>query len=189
MQRQITPGAPVPGAPPASPSPCEGGGRWYVVQTQPNGESRALLHLQRQNYSAFCPRIRRVVRHARRSRVVEAPLFPNYLFVRMDIAVDRWRSINGTRGVVRVLTRDDVPGPVPAGVVEAIKERFDGDDATAWPVPPRPGQSVRIGDGAAYDMIGTLDRLDTSGRVRVLLDILGRVVAVTTRMENLSPAE
>jgi hypothetical protein len=50
--------------------------RWYVVQTQPHGEARAIFHLERQDYRIFCPRIRKTVRHARKATRVLASLFP-----------------------------------------------------------------------------------------------------------------
>src|SRR5665213_3569762 len=62
------------------------GTRWYVVQTQPRREARAIANLQRQNYRVFCPCIRKTVRHARKMSGVLAALFPKYLFVRLDVS-------------------------------------------------------------------------------------------------------
>ena len=57
--------------------------RWYVVHTQPQGESRAKANLERQGYEVYLPRCRKWRRHARRAEIVAAPLFPRYLFVRL----------------------------------------------------------------------------------------------------------
>lgn len=164
------------------------GARWYVVHTQPHAETRALLHLQRQGYEIFCPRYRRVVRHARRKSEKLAPLFPNYMFVRLDVLRERWRSINGTRGIVRLIMQGEAPQPVPEGVVEALLARMRADGALDWTPSLRIGQPVRITDGPFADLVGTLERLDEAGRVRVLLDLLGRSSAVVLRSENLMPA-
>jgi hypothetical protein len=40
------------------------------------------------------------------------------------------------------------------------------------------GDPVRLTQGPFADYLGTLDRLDDSGRVRVLLDMLGRRVPI-----------
>lgn len=151
--------------------------RWYVVNTRPHAEARAAFHLERQHYRVFLPRIARTVRHARKTRQVLAPLFPAYLFVNLDLSCEPWRSVNGTFGVARLLMEDETPRPVPRGVIEALRARMESCD-DGLPV-LRIGQAVRVCEGPFMDFVGTLERLDASGRVRVLLDMLGRSVAVT----------
>ena len=84
--------------------------RWYVVQTQPHAESKAARHLCRQGFQIYLPRYLKRRRHARRTETVPAPLFPRYMFVAVDIAVQRWRSIQSTIGVSR-LAPDRKPFP------------------------------------------------------------------------------
>ena len=162
--------------------------RWYVVQTQPHGETKAVFHLERQDYRVFCPCMRKTVRHARKLTHVLAPLFPNYLFLRMDVTRQHWRSVNGTFGVSRLIMQNDMPQSVQFGVVEAIKARLGEDGAIDWASSLKIGQPVKICDGPFADFVGTLERLDASGRVRVLLDLMGRAVCVSTRSEMLAPA-
>ena len=50
------------------------------------------------------------------------------------------------------------------------------------------GQAVRIADGPFADLVGKLEQLDVAGRVRVLLDLLGRSVSVALRCEALMAA-
>lgn len=171
-----------------SPRAGDGHARWYVIHTQPSGEARAVAHLGRQDYSIFFPRRRAVVRHARKRRQILAPLFPGYLFVKLDLSRDFWRSINGTRGVVRLLTQGDTPLPVPAGIVETLLARIDADGAIDWAPLLSVGQPVRVAEGAFTDCVGTLARLDTAGRVCMLLELLGRSVPVKLRAEALDPA-
>ena len=123
------------------------GERWYVIHTQRHAENRVIQHVERQGYRIFCPRIRTTVRHARRETHVLAPLFPNYLFVRLDVAHDRWRSVNGTRGVIRLISQGEVPQPVPHGIVEALQDRL-GNDGTIECTPLfKVGQAVQISTG------------------------------------------
>src|SRR3546814_4907858 len=68
--------------------------RWYVAQTQAQGEERARLNLERQGFRTYLPRYRRERRHARRRDVVQAPLFPGYIFIELDLEQSPWRSIN-----------------------------------------------------------------------------------------------
>jgi transcriptional antiterminator RfaH len=162
--------------------------RWYVVHTQSCAEDCAVLHLEAQGYQVFCPRLRKMVRHARKSTSKFVPLFPGYLFVRLDTARDRWRSVNGTRGVIRLLTQGDVPQPVPQGVVEDLRSHVDVDGAVSRTRSLVPGQQVRIAEGPFADFVGTLQRLNGADRVQVLISLLGRSVSATLRCGALAPA-
>jgi transcription elongation factor/antiterminator RfaH len=162
--------------------------RWYVVHTQPHAEERAILNLKRQGFHIYCPRIRKTVRHARKKVSVLAPLFPNYLFVRLNVERDGWRCINGTRGVLRLVAQGDVPHPVPAGVVESLHARIGADSSIQCESRFRIGEKVRIDDGPFSDFVGTLEHHDAAGRVRVLLELLGRSIFVALHGDALSPA-
>lgn len=162
--------------------------RWYVVHTQPASEERAAMHLGTQGYTVFCPRFRKTVRHARKSMSKLSALFPGYLFVKLDPSRDRWRSINGTRGVIRLLTLGDRLQPAPAGIVENLQAQADSHGVFA-PLPALSvGQRVRIADGPLTNLVGTLQRMDGADRVQVLLDLLGRSVPATLQSAMLDPA-
>src|SRR6266478_5943676 len=103
--------------PPGTLSDCE---RWYAVHTLPFAEARAEGQLQRQEFRTFQPKRHKTVRHARRLSTVEAPFFPRYLFIVLNLAQHQWRSVNGTFGVSRLVMQGDRPHPVPHGVVEAL---------------------------------------------------------------------
>lgn len=160
--------------------------RWYAVQCLANREAVALVHLQNQAFEAFLPQRRKTRRHARKFDIVLAPFFPGYLFVRLDLSRDRWRSVNGTHGVARLVMQGDAPAPAPVGIIEGLREACDEmgvlrfRDRDGLEV----GQTVRILSGAFVDFIGELDRLDETGRVRVLLEIMGgRVPIVLPRKD------
>jgi len=164
------------------------GERWYVAQTQPRAESCAVAHLERQSYIVFCPRYRKTVRHARNATSVLAPFFPNYLFLRFDPVHDAWRAVNGTRGVVRLVSQGKTPQPLPHGVVEDLLARTHAGGVMDWAPTFKIGQAVRIAEGPFADFVGKLEHLDAAGRVCVLLDLLGRSVSVALRCEALMAA-
>src|SRR5215472_12802285 len=74
--------------------------RWYAVHTLPFAEERAEGQLHRQGFRTFQPKRHKTVRHARRLSTVEATFFPRNLFVVLDLAHNRWGSVNGTFGVL-----------------------------------------------------------------------------------------
>jgi transcriptional antiterminator RfaH len=154
--------------------------RWYVVQTQPHAEIKAMGHLIRQGFAAYLPRYLKRRRHARRVETVAAPLFPRYLFVGVDIETQRWRSIHSTTGVARLVCNGDDPAPVPPDVVAALQRR---EDIAGFVTLERrqqfaPGERVRVVDGIFADNLGLFEGMADKERVAILLDLLGRKVRI-----------
>jgi transcriptional antiterminator RfaH len=154
--------------------------RWYVVQTQVNGEMKATQHLQRQGFDIYLPRYLKRRRHARKVDFVARPLFPRYLFVAIDVATQPWRSIQSTFGVSRLVCNGDNPAIVPDGVVGALKAREDAKGFVKMDARPSfaPGDKVRVLAGAFMDNAGLFNGLADHDRVSILLDMLGRKVRV-----------
>lgn len=161
---------------------------WYVVRTQPNAETRALAHLERQSFRAYLPTYTKRRRHARRTDHVQRALFPRYLFVALDEG-SAWRPILSTVGVSELLRVGDRPVPVPAGVIDALRQgerdgRFDEAGASRFAA----GQIVRVLAGPFADFVGRIAALADSDRVYVLLDFLGREVRAKIAADALTPA-
>lgn len=152
--------------------------RWYVAETQPRAEAKALWHLERQGFTAYLPVYRKRRRHARRIDWVQAPLFPRYLFVKMDMARAAWRAIRSTVGVTRLVCQGDAPAPVPLDVVEDIRARENEDGFVVLAPPFRPGEAVRVLTGSFADRIGVYEGASDAHRVILLLEMLGRRVRI-----------
>jgi transcriptional antiterminator RfaH len=163
---------------------------WYAVYTQPHAETKAAENLLRQGYSAYLPRYRTWIRHARRRQAVLRPLFPRYLFAGVDRALMPWRPILSTVGVTDVVRAGEDPTAVPLEVLAAIREReelgaFDRLDARQS---LSLGGRVRVTAGAFEDMVGRLVDLRDHDRVVVLLELLGRAVRAQLSTEAVEAA-
>ena len=150
-----------------------GSARWYVVQTLAYAEARACAQLRAQRFDVFYPRVERTVRHARKMSTSLSAAFPGYLFVHLDLQRDRWRSVNGTIGVSRLIMAHDLPQPVPVGVVESLATYVDEKGVARFDRDLSIGQTVRVKHGPMAQAVGELVRLEANERVRVLLDIMG----------------
>ncbi len=165
-----------------------GGARWYAVQCQPHRERAAALHLANQGYAVFLPWRQKTRRHARRVETVLRPFFPGYLFVRFDPACARWRPVNGTFGVVRIVMQGDRPAPAPRGLIETLMDCCSENGVLAWQPDLAPGERVRVSDGPFADFVGELEELDDTGRVCVLLDIMGGRIPTWLDRASVIPA-
>jgi transcriptional antiterminator RfaH len=163
--------------------------RWYVVHTHTHAEAKAAVHLERQGFAVYLPRYRKRRRHARRVETVTAPLFPRYLFVGVDMAAQRWRSIHSTFGVARLVCNGDDPAAVADFVVDALRRRED-EEGFVHLARRRfaPGTRVQITDGAFASCLGLFEGMRDDERVTVLLDLLGRKVRVLIDELSLSAA-
>ena len=162
--------------------------RWFVVQTQARAEAKALYNLRRQGFEAYLPQYLKRRRHARRTDVVPAPLFPRYMFVRMDPSRTQWRPIRSTIGVTDLVCTGNRPAPVPDGIVEDIQSR-QNDNGFVVVKPAshfKKGEAVFIVAGALADHQGLFECATDEERVVLLLDLLGRKVRVEVPLEDLS---
>jgi transcriptional antiterminator RfaH len=150
---------------------------WACAHTRSGEERRAVENLARQGYEAFCPLQMRPSRSDVR-KAVSLPLFPCYVFVL--IAPDqRWRSINSTYGVIRLLTSHGTMDPRPLFVRdEKVAEIRALAQTVADPMPPGTVVRVRQRSSPLYDMVGEVVRMDGTMRVSVLMSIFNRDTVV-----------
>jgi transcriptional antiterminator RfaH len=161
--------------------------RWYTVNTQPSREVLADENLRRQGFESWLPRFRRVRKHARRVDQVLAPLFPGYLFVKLDRDIERWRSINGTFGVIRLLCNGEVPLAVPEGLVEEIMRRRDKSGLVVLPKQLfAVGSAVKVTLGTFAELEGLVQAMPRGDRVILLLNLLGREVRASVPLADLA---
>ena len=162
---------------------------WFVVQTQPNSEAKANRHLVNQGFATYLPVYLRRVRHARRNEILRRVLFPGYLFVRLDPDLNRWRSINGTVGVRRILTEGDRPRCVSDAIVDEIVTRQDENGVIKIKAKSFvQGQAVRLAGGPFADVSALFEEARDDRRVVLLLSLLGREVRVVTPVEEVVAA-
>lgn len=169
------------------------GRRWYVVQTQPRREELAVRHLRNQQFDVFCPLRRQAKRVGRHTKTVLAPFFPAYLFVRLGLERDRWRSINGTVGVLRLVSfgarSSGWPAAMPNGLVEQFQRMSAaGEGELRFDDPLKPGDEVRIMRGPFEQLCGTFESAQDHERVTVLLQILSGEIKVRLSRDMLIAA-
>lgn len=93
----------------------------------------------------------------------------------------RWRSINGTVGVVGLVSCGDRPLRVPDDVLDEIRAREDAAGFVCMqPTPFTRGQHVRVSDGPMVDTLALFEEAIDENRAILLVSLMGR--SVRTRM-------
>lgn len=160
---------------------------WFAVQTQPGQELTAETALRLLQVDTLFPRVRRLLRHARRRPVwIRRAFFPGYLFARFQAAY-LLRAVAYSPGVIRVLGTREGPQAVPEVIIDGIRERMGPDDCiTLGDRTLHPGDPVRIVAGALNGWTGVFDReLSDAGRIAILIDTLQRSCRVVVARQDL----
>ena len=159
---------------------------WYAVQLKPNAEAIAKRNLQQQGIEIFAPFEVVTVRRGKRLAQVNRSLFPGYLFASFDREAMRWRTINSTYGVSRLVSfGSEGPAEVPLELIAALQQRCDGEGRLTEAAQFAKGDQVRLVNGPFADFIGTIEGLNAEQRVWVLLDVLGKSTRVTVKPSDL----
>lgn len=148
--------------------------RWYVVYSKPRKEETARFHLVHKGLETFFPRLLLPGRSLKCQRIV--PLFPNYLFVRL-CTPEEYNYVRWSPGVRCVVNFNGTPTPIDDMVVSFLKKRANPEGIMEACVNLVIGQEVRITEGPFEGLIGIIQNPpDAKGRVRILLELLGRQV-------------
>jgi transcription elongation factor/antiterminator RfaH len=164
------------------------GEHWYAVYAQPHWESIAQIRLRAQNFRTFLPLYSKTIHHARKCQTVLAPLFPRYLFIALDLGRDRWRAVNSTHGVTSLIMCEGLPAPVRSGVVETLLESSTSEGEVCFCSEMVPGSRVRLMAGPFAGQLGILRDLSRSGRVRVLIEMMGAHIPTELHERGVVPA-
>lgn len=163
---------------------------WYLVYSKPRQEEVARTNLERQGYQSYLPMVRVPRRRLGRRVVRIEPMFPRYLFIRLDTATDNWAPIRSTLGVSSLVRFGMHPSPVPDELVAYLRSR---DTAAGYQDLPlhtfKAGQKVVIEEGPFRGYEGILMARTSHERVTVLLDIVGRSARAQVNIEHLGPVE
>jgi len=85
------------------------------------------------------------------------PLFPNYLFAKLDLDVN-YTNAKWTRGVSRILGSREGPVPISERVVQVLQERVGKDELIELEEEIKTGDHVQITSGPLKDLIGVFKR-------------------------------
>ncbi len=154
--------------------------RWYALRTKVQQEVWAENNLIERGLEVYLPRYLKRRRHARKTDYIQAPLFPRYLFARADVDLGERPTMAYAPGIDYVVSFGDRLATVGNNIIDEIRAREDQSGMIAIGIETgfKPGQKVRVSEGALCDHVGMFQCTSDDQRVFVLLDMLGRQVRV-----------
>jgi transcription antitermination factor NusG len=159
---------------------------WFAAYTHSHHEKRVASHFDQRRIETFLPLY--ATRHRWKngcSKELALPLFPNYVFVRIDPR-QRVRVLE-VPGVVALVGSGRALAPLPDFEIETLRCGL-----RQRKIEPHPylvlGERVRIKGGAMLGMEGVLVRKKNNLRVVIALDAILQSVAVEVDADDLEPA-
>lgn len=164
-----------------SPESCA----WYAVYTRARHEKRVAGQLAERSVECFLPMYRSARRWNDRSRLVELPLLPGYLFIRIALR-DRLLALQ-IPSVVRMLEFHGQPVAVPEAEVQQIRDALHSSLRMEPHPYLRTGSRARVTRGPLEGTEGYIVRHKSTFRVVISLHLLLRSVAVELDAADLQP--
>lgn len=149
---------------------------WYLIHTKIRQERVALENLERQGFACFLPLIRAEKLRRGALQVVQEPLFPRYLFIRLGTGLESqsWAPIRSTVGVSRLVTFGQTPAKIEDELITQLQVKNDSTEVQLRHF--EPGEQVVVTDGPFVGVEAIYQMADAEGRVMVLLNILSKQV-------------
>ena len=149
---------------------------WYGLRTRSKHEHVAATVLRGKGYEPFLPSYSVRRRWTDRIKDTELPLFPGYVFCRMDVA-DRLAVLTST-GVVGIVGIGKTPEPINEREIAAIWAVMrSGLPAMPWPF-IHPGDCVHVESGPLRGVQGCVLSFDDHQRLVVSVSLMQRSISV-----------
>ena len=150
---------------------------WYAIRIRSRAEISVAAILRGKGYEEFLPLYRSTRQWSDRQKTVELPLFPGYLFCRLDMN-DRILPILSTPGVIAFAGAGRTPVAIPENEIAAIQSIVrSGLAALPWPSLTA-GANVLIERGPLTGVEGVTVKVDGKQRLVVSVPLLQRSVMV-----------
>jgi transcription antitermination factor NusG len=171
------------GQPPLPEGHC--GPRWYAAYTSANHEKRVAGQFGVREVEHFLPLYASQRRWKDRRVMLELPLFPGYVFVRLALR-DRLQ-VQQVPGVAWLVGFNGTPAALPEEEIETLRKSL-GNGIHAAPHPYLTvGRRVRIKAGPLAGMEGVLQRRKGSFRLVISIELIQRSVAVDADAADVEP--
>jgi transcription antitermination factor NusG len=151
---------------------------WFAVQTWPQYEKKVATEFQRKEIDVFLPLVSSKRWWSDRLTVVQSPLFPSYVFVRIDEASNARVSVLRTNGVIGFVGVRGRGISIPEAQIESVRLLLASGVSFQHHSHLTVGKRVRIRGGSLDGLEGTLLAKNGDASLLVSIQIIQRSLAV-----------
>ena len=158
---------------------------WFAVLVRSRYEKIVAAHLDGKGYECFLPLYNCRRRWSDRLKEVEQPLFPGYVFCRLDLL--KRLPVLVTPGVMLIVGAGKMPLPIDDAEISAIQKVVkSGLPSEPWQF-LQIGQRVTINGGPLFGLDGIVAEIRGRHRLVLSVTLLRRSIAVQVEADWVSP--
>ena len=162
---------------------------WILVYTKPNQETRANDNLRNQGFKTFLPLISSSNRGDSKNL---KPVFPRYIFVRLDLNSGNWNSIKSSYGVSGIVMFGEEFTPILYQIIKSLKKKLDAKDIYEEKVLDadyQEGDKLTIKEGKFAGIEAIFLSKKSKDRVRLLLNLLNTQIVSEISISDIGSKE
>jgi transcriptional antiterminator NusG len=157
------------------------GPAWYPLQTRYQCEKKVDAALRHEGFESFAPMQLETRRWSDRTKLVEAPLFPGYTFVRMEAEPESLIKVLRLPGMVRFVTSGRELVAVPNEEIETVRALVQSNTSYEPGPFPAVGEKVRIHGGCLEGVEGVLISHSEQREVVISVGAIQRSLKIASR--------
>jgi transcription antitermination factor NusG len=161
---------------------------WYAVSTRSRQEKVAASMLESFGIENFLPLAMERRQWSDRKQVVNVPLFPGYLFVRIPTLRELQSRVLRVPGVVRFIGNHTGPQAIPDAEIEGIQTVLSHRIPCTPCSIPRVGDRVRIFRGVLTGIEGTFVRSGSDSNLVISVETIQQSIAIHVDASDVEPA-
>jgi transcriptional antiterminator NusG len=165
---------------------------WFAVETRPRHEKKVAAGLGEKGIDHFLPLFPEKHQWSDRRRIVDIPVFPRYVFVRIESAMSARVPVLQTRGVMSLVGNRGLGTVIPCVQIETVRNII----TQVVPFSPRAfldvGQRVRIRGGSLEGVEGILVAINGGQSLIVSVELIRRSLEIRIegyRVERVYPSQ
>jgi transcriptional antiterminator RfaH len=145
--------------------------KWYAIYTNPRAEKQVYQRLLEEGVETFLPLQKTYRVWSDRKKLVEKPLIPSYLFVR--ILSKNFHHVYKLQGVVKFISFEGKPVSIPNKQIDNLKLLVNSDAKIEVSSEVfAKGDNVEVISGSLVGLTGELIRIGNQNRVVIRIDRL-----------------
>lgn len=163
---------------------------WVLIYTKAKEEIKANENLQRQGFKTFLPLIASSNKNSKDKSFV--PVFPRYLFAKINMETDNWSSIKSSYGVSHIVMFSEKFTSIPNNIIKLIQGKLNEEGVFKEDisiVDYKKGDQVFIKEGRFAGIDAIFLSKKSKDRVRLLLKLLNTSVVTEITSSNIENKE
>jgi transcriptional antiterminator NusG len=158
--------------------------KWYAIQSYASSElsvKKAILHMVAE--LGIEDKVEQIVvptedvieiKNAKQ-KIVEKPLYPGYVFAKLDLDTNLWHKIQSLPKIGRFIGESKKPTPLTEKDINLILAKAQQKEAPRPKISFDENEMVRIKEGPFANFTGSVEEYDmVSGKLKLNVSIFGR---------------